>query len=60
MNETVYTKYRVHNFEVTKEDSLLFGKHESGIVNIPDGEFTKEQMSEWLKDGTLVPYVPYA
>lgn len=55
MNETVYTRYRVNNFEVTNEDSILFGKHETGVVNIPDGEFTKEEMEAWLEDGTLTP-----
>ena len=46
-------QYTVNNWEVTDAKSKFFGTHETGTVNIPDGEFTPEQIDAWVASGNL-------
>lgn len=50
------TKFKVNNWEVTEEGKEFEGLYESGMVNIPEGEFTDEQMQAWIKEGKLIPF----
>lgn len=52
--EVSLTRYRVNGWEVTDEGSIFFGKHDTGTVNIPDGEFPAEQIEAWIKEGKLI------
>lgn len=55
VEEAVRTPYRVNGWEVTNEKSEFFGKHDSGTVNIPEGEFTPEELAGWIEEGKLIP-----
>ena len=38
---------------ITEKRSPYKGTHDSGIVNIPEDEFTPEQIQAWIDDGTF-------
>ena len=50
------TKFKVNNWEVKETDKEFEGLYESGMVNIPEGEFTDEQMATWIKEGNLIHF----
>lgn len=41
------------DWTVTEKRSPFVGTHQNGIVQIPVGEFSDEQMQAWIDDGVL-------
>lgn len=46
-------KFRIKNWDCKDEDSIFFGKHDTGTANIPENHFDEETMNEYIKSGQL-------